>query len=165
MHPNFELDSQIQDDRWRLIVDLYPKCETLCLRVLNHIMYPLSDTHTEVFIRFTNNDNIQKINREHRQKDKPTNVLSFPGHDFAVDHYDVSNIPHVMLGDIILSYEMVEKEAIAANISFEHHLYHMISHGMLHLLGYDHEIDDEAEYMETQEVAILQTFNIKNPYL
>lgn len=95
---------------------------------------------------------IQQLNKQYRSKDKPTNVLSFPQ-----DHPD-------MLGDIILAHETIATEANDQNKSFENHVTHLIVHGVLHLLGLDHEDDKEADEMEALEIKILLHLGIKNPY-
>lgn len=106
----------------------------------------------EVSVVFSDDQHVQDLNKTFRHKDNPTNVLSF---DSEIEGE---------LGDIILAYETVMKEAQMANISFLNHTLHLIIHGFLHLLGYDHEKDDDAVEMERMEIQILKTLNIKNPY-
>lgn len=97
------------------------------------------------------------LNRTYRGKEGPTNVLSFPADEtFAGDeHY---------LGDIAIGFEICEREAVEKSILFEHHVAHLLVHGILHLLGYDHQSDDEARTMENLEIDVLSTMNIANPY-
>jgi len=97
----------------------------------------------ELSILLTNDDHIQQLNRDFRDKDKPTNVLSFPN-----DEGDY-------LGDIAISFQTIEKEAIEQNKDIYHHFTHMVIHGILHLKGYDHETDIDAEEMEAIEMKIL----------
>lgn len=106
----------------------------------------------ELSIVLADNDFIQNLNRQYRGKDKPTNVLSFPQDD------------HRHLGDIILAYETIIEEATAQKKSFEDHLTHLVIHGFLHLLGYDHETETEAQEMESLEIKILGDLGVKNPY-
>jgi probable rRNA maturation factor len=108
---------------------------------------------TEVSIVLTDDTNIQTLNRDYRGKDKPTNVLSFPQDDAPG-----------MLGDIVLAHETILREAEEQDKDFDSHLKHLVVHGCLHLLGYDHENDEDAEEMEALEVAILQKIGVKNPY-
>lgn len=109
-------------------------------------------SNDELSIVFSHDSEIQSLNKTFRHQDKPTNVLSFP-----------SDEPQE-LGDIILAYETVRREAKALNISMTHHTIHLIIHGFLHLLGYDHEKENEAKIMEKLEINILKQLNIDNPY-
>ena len=113
----------------------------------------------ELSLVFTDDDSIQKLNAEWRDKDKPTNVLSFPA--FPVEPGDP--LPP-MLGDIVLAYETVVREAELEQKPLENHITHLIIHGLLHLLGYDHETDDEAEEMEALERRALARLAIPDPY-
>ncbi|MEM1133242.1 MAG: rRNA maturation RNase YbeY [Pseudomonadota bacterium] len=107
---------------------------------------------------------VHKLNREWRDKDKPTNVLSFPMlsadelEDIAVDG------PPILLGDIILAYETCQREADDKQIPLERHITHLIIHGMLHLLGYDHMNDAEADTMEALEIKALASLGLPDPY-
>ena len=106
----------------------------------------------EVSITLTDDTEIHKLNKKYRGMDKPTNVLSFELGD------------DLLLGDIYISLDTVKREAAAAGISVAEHTAHMVVHGMLHLRGYDHIRDDEAEKMESREIAILKKLGYKNPY-
>lgn len=106
----------------------------------------------EVSIILTNDQKIQQLNREYRKLDKPTNVLSFELGD------------DVLLGDIYVSLDTVLREAADENISVEDHAAHMVVHGVLHLQGYDHIKNRDANKMEKMETKILQSLGIKNPY-
>ena len=106
----------------------------------------------EVSITLTDDVEIHKLNKKYRGMDKPTNVLSFELGD------------DLLLGDIYISLDTVKREAAAAGISVAEHTAHMVVHGMLHLQGYDHIRDDEAEIMESREIAILKKLGYKNPY-
>ncbi|WP_110749793.1 rRNA maturation RNase YbeY [Phyllobacterium leguminum] len=114
---------------------------------------------TELSIVFTDDAAIQRLNAEWRGKDKPTNVLSFPA--FPVE---AGERPGPMLGDIVIARETVAREAALEIKPFDHHLTHLIVHGLLHLLGYDHENDEEAEEMEGWERRILHALSIPDPY-
>ncbi|SON58204.1 Endoribonuclease YbeY [Hartmannibacter diazotrophicus] len=113
---------------------------------------------SEVAVVLTDDASIREINREHRGFDKPTNVLSFP-----MSPPD-AKVFGPMVGDIVVARETVEREAAEAGIPFDHHFTHMIVHGILHLLGYDHIDDAEAEEMEGLETAILAHLAIPDPY-
>lgn len=114
---------------------------------------------SEVSFLFTDDASIKIINNEWRGQDKPTNVLSFPA--FALRP---GMAPKSVLGDIVIALETVQREAAFEHKSFDHHLSHLIIHGLLHLLGYDHEADDDAQLMEGLERKILNALAISDPY-
>lgn len=118
-----------------------------------------ADAQPELSLLFTDDAHIKVLNRDWRGKDKATNVLSFPA--FAIAPGDP--LPP-MLGDIALAYETISSEAALEEKTFEHHLTHLIVHGLLHLLGYDHETEGEAEEMETLERQVLARLAIPDPY-
>lgn len=111
----------------------------------------------EVTVRFVTPMESQQLNREYRQKDKPTNVLSFPFD--APDGIELD-----LLGDLVICAEVVAEEAAQQQKPVEHHWAHMIVHGTLHLLGFDHIDDKDAEQMEALEVKILSQLGIDDPY-
>jgi probable rRNA maturation factor len=111
----------------------------------------------ELTIRLVNLDESQQLNKQYRHKDKPTNVLSFP---FEVP----TGIELNLLGDLVICAQVVEQEAKAQNKASFDHWTHMIIHGCLHLLGYDHINDTDANEMEALEVKILARLSISNPY-
>lgn len=108
--------------------------------------------NSEVSITLVDDKQIHKLNKQYRDMDKPTNVLSFELGD------------DVLLGDIFISLDTVSREAKGAGISVEEHTAHMIVHGMLHLQGFDHITDDQAKVMESKEIKILKGLGYKNPY-
>jgi probable rRNA maturation factor len=110
-------------------------------------------SRAELSLVFTDDAHIRELNRKYRGKDKPTNVLSFP---------QPARGP--LLGDIVLSAGTVRREAELAEKPLEEHIAHLIIHGFLHLMGYDHEVDDEAERMEKLESAALAKIGIADPY-
>ena len=118
----------------------------------------------EVGVTLTDEAAIRALNREHRGFDRPTNVLSFPLECPAPDAPRNGSPAGGLLGDIVVSGETVDREAQAAVKQPADHLIHLIVHGMLHLLGYDHESDAEATEMERLEIAILAGLGIANPY-
>ncbi len=112
----------------------------------------------EVSIRITDEDEIQTLNKDYRQKDKPTNVLSFPA--------DIPDfIDSALLGDLVICAPIVVKEAKEQDKTLTAHWAHMVIHGTLHLLGYDHIDDDEAEVMESLEVQLLKLLGFSSPYI
>ncbi|KQZ32152.1 rRNA maturation RNase YbeY [Mesorhizobium sp. Root552] len=114
---------------------------------------------SELSVVFSNDDSIRELNAGWRGKDKPTNVLSFPAFPISGG----GSLPP-MLGDIVLAAETVSREAELEQKSIENHISHLVIHGLLHLLGYDHETDAEAEEMEAAERAALARLAIPDPY-
>ena len=116
----------------------------------------------ELAVMLTDDAGIQTLNNNWRGIDKPTNVLSFPAlqPSGAGGGEDAPR----MLGDIAIAYQTMRKEADEEQKPFDHHLSHLAVHGFLHLIGYDHEKDDDAEAMETLETEILAQLGIPNPY-
>jgi len=118
----------------------------------------------EISVRMTGDEQVQALNSEWRGKNKPTNVLSFPLAD--KDELQTTNLADVelLLGDIILARGVCEAEAAEKGVSMQQHATHLLVHGTLHLLGYDHHDDDEAADMEEREIRALNRLGIANPY-
>ena len=129
------------------------------------------DTPVEMSLVLADDALVQTLNRDYRDKDKPTNVLSFALLD-DLDDTDESTddvlardegMP-ILIGDVILAFETVQREALEQGKSFEDHLTHLVIHGVLHLLGYDHQSDPDADRMERLETSILARLGIADPY-
>jgi probable rRNA maturation factor len=118
----------------------------------------------EVSVRLTSDDEVHALNSEWRGKDKPTNVLSFPMAE--AEQFDAAGQPgpELMLGDIILAKGICTAEAADKGVPLESHAAHLMVHGTLHLLGYDHLDDDSASDMEAREVRALARLGIADPY-
>ena len=120
----------------------------------------------EISIRLTDDGEVRQLNAQYRQKDKPTNVLSFPMVQAdLLGSLDNSDDGEVLLGDIILARGVCEREAAEKGVTTAEHATHLIVHGTLHLLGFDHIADVEAEAMEDLERAALATLGIDDPYI
>ena len=120
----------------------------------------------EVSIRLTDDAEVQALNRQYRDKDKPTNVLSFPMvQDDLLGGLANSDDGEVLLGDIILARGVCEREAAEKGVATAEHATHLIVHGTLHLLGFDHIADDEADKMEDIERAALAALGLDDPYV
>jgi probable rRNA maturation factor len=109
----------------------------------------------EITVLLTDDAEQRTLNAEFRSKDKPTNVLSFPSPEFAAPH----------LGDVSLAYETCAREAKEQSKPLRDHLSHLVAHGVLHLLGWDHESDAEAEAMEALERKVMAKLGVPDPYL
>jgi probable rRNA maturation factor len=116
----------------------------------------------ELAVMLTDDAGIRTLNANWRGIDKPTNVLSFPA--LQPEHAGGPDDAPRMLGDIAIAYETLRREADAEGKPFDHHLSHLAVHGFLHLIGYDHETDNEAEVMEALEQEILAQLGIPDPY-
>jgi probable rRNA maturation factor len=152
----------VEDDRWLLVsglTNLIPDlvADALVEAKLSH------DTHA-VSIALLDDSEVQALNRLFRGKDAPTNVLSFPAGPMAGAGASVNGDEPEFLGDIGLAYETVEREAAAAGKPALHHAAHLVIHGVLHLAGFDHGEDVDAERMEAAERAVLARFGIPDPY-
>ncbi|PID66652.1 MAG: rRNA maturation RNase YbeY [Gammaproteobacteria bacterium] len=130
------------------------------------------DEKAELTIRLTDNDEVQQLNRDYRGKDKPTNILSFPFEALPIDPLelqmayagDVAELGVPFIGDLVIATGVMQAEANAQSKTLHDHYAHITVHGILHLLGYDHLEDNEAEAMEALEARILATLGIANPY-
>jgi len=125
----------------------------------------LANPRLSASLLFTSDDEIHALNREWRQRDRPTNVLSFP----MLAREELLELagdgPPELLGDVALAHETCEREAAEKGIPLEHHAAHLIVHGLLHLAGYDHEISTaDAEAMEALEMKALAICGIADPY-
>lgn len=125
----------------------------------------LANRRLMVSVLFTCDAEVHTLNREWRERDKPTNVLSFPMLERAALDALAADGPPAMLGDIALAYETCAREAAEKGVSLEAHAAHLVVHGLLHLAGHDHvESDEQAETMEALETRILAKLGIADPY-
>jgi probable rRNA maturation factor len=124
----------------------------------------LSERPIELSVRLTGDDEVRALNAKWRGKDKPTNVLSFPM--LEIDDLRGATVagPELLLGDIILARGVCAAEAADKDVPVEQHATHLIVHGTLHLLGYDHHDEVDAADMEAREIRALERLGIANPY-
>jgi probable rRNA maturation factor len=146
------IDVVIESDRWRQSDD----AAAVARRAVMEAAAVLSTEPAELAIVLTDDSAMRALNRAWRRVDKATNVLSFPTQR--------SGETPPLLGDIVLAYETIAREARSERKPFAHHLAHLAVHGFLHLLGYDHDRRADAEAMEQAERDILQRLAIPDPY-
>jgi len=146
------VDVVVASARWRRV----PRAAGIVRRAIAAAA-PAGMRRAELAVTLTSDRAIRALNRRWRGKDAPTNVLSFPAPEQRP-----GGPRH--LGDVVIAYETVASEAAAENKAFGHHLAHLAVHGFLHLLGYDHESDRQAEAMERRERRILARLGVPDPY-
>lgn len=160
------------DDRFDITVsveagDWSEEDEALCGKVARATLTGVDDVPdapmVELSLVLADDDTVQALNRDYRGKDKPTNVLSFAFSDHDDGIAPPPDAP-LMLGDVIIARETVAREAEAQKKSFAAHLSHLVAHGVLHLLGYDHVEESDAQRMERTEVFILARLGLSDPY-
>jgi probable rRNA maturation factor len=159
--PGLALEIVAQDDAWPLSVletEFHVEIAAAIGRVLEF------DANERAVVAFANDAAVKALNNQYRGQDKSTNVLSFPAVSPVETGDAMLDGEAAFLGDIILARETVFCEAQEQDVTFEHHTAHLIVHGILHLLGYDHEDEPSAEEMEALEITILANLGIANPY-
>jgi probable rRNA maturation factor len=144
------VDVLVQSPRWKE----QRGAEAAVRKAINAAADEISSPDGEVAVVLTNDAAIRKLNKQWRKIDKPTNVLSFPAAKSGA-----------MLGDVVIAYETLARESHDEGKEFIHHLSHLAVHGFLHLMGYDHQSDSDAETMEELERAVLARLRIPDPYL
>ena len=153
-----DIDILVETDDWgdeSVLRDLATNAIAAAWQTLQRGEQPTS----ELSLVFTDDATIKELNNDWRDKDKPTNVLSFPAFTLKPGQK-----PGPMLGDIVIAHETVAREAMDEGKPFDHHLSHLIVHGFLHLLGYDHLTETQAEEMEGLERKALERLAIPDPY-
>ncbi len=151
------LEIVTEDDRW---LQALPDAETLAERaILSGFTQASYSESVSICVLLTTDSQIQTLNQTYRGKNTPTNVLSFPAQEMPPIPGEPSP-----LGDIALAYETLEREAKQANLDLRDHFLHLIVHASLHLIGYSHDVDEEADRMEAHEIAALSEIGVSNPY-
>jgi probable rRNA maturation factor len=158
-----DIQISVEEGDWPSEDVLQPMAERILGKAADflqsEVAQPFPKMQSEVSLVFTDDGSIREINAEWRGQDKPTNVLSFPAFPL-----EPGGMPGPMLGDIIIARETVEREAVELEKPFDEHLTHLMVHGFLHLFGYDHMNDAEAEVMEALETRILAGLGLSDPY-
>jgi probable rRNA maturation factor len=144
------VDVLVQSPRWKE----QRGAEAAVRKAINAAADEISSPDGEVAVVLTDDAAIRKLNKQWRRIDKATNVLSFPASKGGP-----------MMGDIVIAYETLARESRDEGKEFTHHLSHLAVHGFLHLMGYDHQNDSDAETMEELERAVLARLRIPDPYL
>jgi probable rRNA maturation factor len=155
-----EIDLVVESALWNAA----PGAEASLRRAISEAAAVLSTKHAELAIVLSDDSAIRLLNRDWRGVDAATNVLSFPASSHSLARGEDKRAVPRLLGDIVLAYETIAREARDEGKPFDHHLAHLAVHGFLHLLGYDHERDDDAERMEKIERDILARLAIPDPY-
>ena len=156
---NTTVEITVDCREWYLVDDnIEGVCQKTITKVFEHDIVPFCSSKREVGLLLTTNDRMLDLNQVYRKKNAPTNVLSFPN---GLQRFDETPI---FLGDIAIGYSITLEESIEANLPFLNHMQHLLVHGCLHLLGFDHEETDEAEEMERVEIKILRDLDIEDPY-
>jgi probable rRNA maturation factor len=143
-------DIVVEDDAWREAGDV----ETWIMAAVAALAKDRPDLIGSAALALDTDAAVQRLNKAYRGLDKPTNVLSFPSGATNADH----------LGDIIFARETIVREAAELAIPLAHHVQHLTLHGLLHLIGYDHETDADAVVMEAIETRLLAVLNVADPY-
>lgn len=165
------LDCVIEAPEWAPL-DLPARALAASLAALDHLGLADPDQPVELSLLATDDARIAALNAAFRDKGAPTNVLSWPAADLApsvpgqVPPRPAPDFPDepLFLGDIALSLDTCAREAASAGRPLSDHVTHLVVHGLLHLLGYDHQTEADAELMESTEVAILQGLGVPDPY-
>jgi len=145
------IETIIDDERW---LGALPDAQALAKACYQQASMAEAGLRGEIALMLTSDEKMRALNQRFRQKDAPTNVLSFPAGG-AIDGF---------VGDIAIGREICDREAREKHIALRDHTAHLIIHGMLHLVGYDHHTDDDARMMEQQEADILSAMGVPDPY-
>lgn len=174
MQSRINIDLEIKSKKWLAIKNIEKLVENYCkeLILLSEIKSFLQkkSSRIELAVSLVSNSQIKKINQQFRNKNKATDVLSFAFLDEKLLRQNgfknfAKPMSQIFLGDIVLAFEIIAKEAKKSKKDFYQHLQHLLLHSLLHLIGYDHEKSEDAKVMEKIEIKILRKLGIKNPYI
>ncbi len=142
-----QIDIQVRDKRFYLHTF---KIQSFCRKIIQNAW--MGDSRAEISVVLANDNFVHKLNKQYRQIDAPTNVLSFENEGLCA-------------GDIVIAYGVLKRESKSMGKTFLSHLAHLLTHGTLHLQGYDHQSNREADKMEKKEIQLLKKMGYKNPYM
>ena len=165
---SLNIECIIEHPQWSSVdLDVEEYVTEVVCKTLTHIKYFDKYSTAEISVLLACDERLQELNSDFRHNDKPTNVLSFPNYEiYDADYNSIITKNDPFLGDIAISYNTIYNESIEQDKSLKDHFTHMLIHGVLHLLGFDHQDDQNATKMENLEIKILQKyFNINNPYI
>ncbi len=145
------IEIEVEDDAW---TEAQPDAEALVRRAAEAVLLREDASRGSVAVLLTGDGEVQALNARFRHQDKPTNVLSFPA----------AENPEHLLGDVALAFGTCARDARDQGKPLAHHLQHLVAHGVLHLLGYDHMTDEEASDMEGLERIVLAGLGVPDPY-
>ena len=158
--PQLHIALSVEDDAWHdCLADDSARLIAEAVAAAAHGAGLSTSVRTELGITLSTDAAVRELNAQWRGKDKATNILSFP-----MVQLEPGDLPGPMLGDLILALETVKLEALTEHKALSDHFRHLVVHGLLHLLGYDHEEAEAAEIMEALEISVLSTLAIANPY-
>ncbi len=168
MMAGLELDVIVDTPAW---LDALPTAEALCRRSALAAFHAAAaevpqarlKAEAEASIVLSNDAQVRALNAAYRGNDAATNVLAFPATDLTQPHLAAQPLP-ILIGDVIVALETAAAEATLEGKELADHVCHLVVHGILHLLGYDHQTEDEAERMEWLEVAVLASLGVADPY-
>ena len=160
--PEMSVEISIQEPAWERLADIEKIVTRTALSAMNLAILPKAafGRDLETSLVLANDDLLHVLNNTYREKNKPTNILTFA----TLDSEEPATEGILSLGDVVLSYETIVKEAEEQGKFLTDHIRHLVVHGVLHLLGYDHIDEDDATDMETLEIRILETLGVQNPY-
>lgn len=166
---DLEIELILEDQRWCEISQDFAFLKKAVLLALSQHpaktaspdIVAMKSPHRLAVLVLSNDETVERLNKSYRGKDKSTNILSFPSTDDVLPGEEAEP---VHIGDAILAYEYVINEAENEKKEIKTHISHLVIHGVLHLLGYDHEESDDAETMETLEINLMNQLGLENPY-
>ncbi len=177
--PVLEVELIIEDENWLEVSDDFKFIREAAFLALSQKMHPetelqqheqsdqsaIKSPHRLAVIMLSDDRTIRYLNKTYRGKDQATNILSFPANEMDLEMHNQADEPETQhIGDAILAYEYVENEAKIEQKPLKTHISHLVIHGVLHLLGYDHETTEEASIMESLEIALMKQLGYPNPY-